>query len=91
LRASERAAARGKPLAIGLAHDTRLAPVRVGNVNQLVPLAASAGAALTVGLVFHLRWRRDVGEDRVVGTVCVGLFALGVVLALVGWFPHSIG
>src|SRR3984893_8370024 len=51
-------------------------------VNPL--LAASLGATLTVGLVFRLERRRDVGQDSAVGTIMVGLFALGVVL--VGWF-----
>jgi ABC-type Mn2+/Zn2+ transport system permease subunit len=51
-------------------------------VNPL--LAASLGAALTVGLVFRLQRRSNVGQDSAVGTILVGLFALGVVL--VGWF-----
>jgi ABC-type Mn2+/Zn2+ transport system permease subunit len=51
-------------------------------VSPLV--AASLGAVLTVGLVFRLQRRRDVGQDSAVGTIMVGLFALGVVL--VGWF-----
>src|SRR3984893_8616325 len=51
-------------------------------VNPL--LAAALGAALTVGLVFRLERRRNVGQDSAVGTIMVGLFALGVVL--VGWF-----
>jgi manganese/iron transport system permease protein len=45
--------------------------------------AASLGAALTVLLVFSLRRQHSIGEDSAVGTVFVGLFALGVVL--VGW------
>ncbi len=47
-------------------------------------LAAALGVAPTVGLVFHWQRRRDVGQDSAVGTILVGLFALGVVL--VGWF-----
>src|ERR1700730_11652679 len=55
-------------------------------VNPL--LAASLGAALTVGLVFRLQHRRAVGQDSAVGTIMVGLFALGVVL--VGWVPRCL-
>jgi manganese/iron transport system permease protein len=47
-------------------------------------LGAALGAALTVGLVFHLQHRDKIGDDSAVGIVFVGLFAMGVVL--VGWF-----
>lgn len=43
-------------------------------------LGALGGAVLTLGLVFGLRRRSDVGDDSAVGIVFVGLFALGVVL-----------
>jgi manganese/iron transport system permease protein len=57
----------------------------IAAVLRLSPLlAATVGAALTVGLVFWLQRRRNVGDDSAVGTIFVGLFALGVVL--VGWF-----
>jgi manganese/iron transport system permease protein len=57
----------------------------LGAVLRLSPLlAAAVGSTLSVGLVFQLQRRRNVGEDSAVGTIFVGLFALGVVL--VGWF-----
>jgi ABC-type Mn2+/Zn2+ transport system permease subunit len=57
----------------------------VGYALRLSPLlAASVGAALTVGLVFQLQRRPSLRLDSVAGVVFVGLFALGVVL--VGWW-----
>jgi ABC-type Mn2+/Zn2+ transport system permease subunit len=67
-----------------LSHTIFPALVLAAVVRVSSLLAAALGAALTVGLVFRLQRRRDVGLDSAVGTIMVGLFALGVVL--VGWF-----
>src|SRR4030081_1125694 len=59
-----------------LSHTIFPALVLAAVLHMSPLLAASVGATLTVGLVFRLQRRRDVGQDSAVGTIMVGLFAL---------------